>query len=51
MNRIETPHTIEKTPVEARSGVITGRVLLVLVCSFTGAVAAIAGAWLLLSSH
>jgi hypothetical protein len=39
---------VELTPVEARSGVISGRVLLVLVCSFTGAVAALGGAWLIL---
>lgn len=44
-SRPEAP--VEVTPVEARSGVISGRVLLVLACSFTGAVAALGGAWLL----
>lgn len=40
----------ELTPVEARSGVVSGRVLLVLLCSFTGAVAALGGAWLIFFS-
>lgn len=44
----QTP--VEVTPVEARSGVISGRVLLVLMCSFTGAVAALGGAWLIFFS-
>ena len=42
---------IEKTPVEARSGVISGRVLLVLMASFAGAVAALGIAWMLLATH
>ena len=38
----------EVTPVEARSGVISGRILTILVVSFVGAVAALALAWLFL---
>jgi hypothetical protein len=40
----------ELTPVEARSGVVSGRVLTVLVLSFVGAIAALALAWLVLFS-
>jgi len=39
------------TPTEARSGIITGRVFLVLVLSSIGAVAALALAWYLLVPH
>ena len=35
----------ERTPVEARAGVISGRVITVLAISFVGAVIAMAGAW------
>ena len=35
----------ERTPVEARGGVISGRVITVLAISFTGAVIALAGVW------
>jgi hypothetical protein len=38
----------ELTPVEARSGVVSGRVLTVLVLSFFGAAFALAIAWLFL---
>jgi hypothetical protein len=38
----------ELTPVEARSGVISGRVLTVLALSSVGAVAALVLAWLFL---
>lgn len=38
----------EVTPTEARSGVITGRVFLVLTLSSIGAIAALALAWYLL---
>lgn len=38
----------ELTPVEARSGVISGRILTILVISSVGAVAALALAWLFL---
>ena len=38
----------ELTPVEARSGVISGRILTILVVSSVGAVAALALAWLFL---
>lgn len=38
----------ELTPTEARSGVITGRIFLVLVISSIGAVAALALAWYLI---
>ena len=39
------------TPVEARSGIISGRVILVLIASFSGAVIALALAWALLSQR
>jgi hypothetical protein len=38
----------ELTPVEARSGVVSGRILTILVVSSVGAVAALAIAWLFL---
>jgi hypothetical protein len=38
----------EVTPVEARGGVVSGRVLTVLVLSSVGAVVALTLAWLLL---
>jgi len=38
----------ELTPVEARSGVVSGRILTILVVSSVGAVAAMALAWLFL---
>ena len=38
----------ESTPVEARSGVVIGRVLLVLVSSFVGAIIALGLAWVFL---
>jgi hypothetical protein len=41
----------EVTPTEARSGVITGRVFLILVLSVVGAVAALAVAWYLRVPH
>jgi hypothetical protein len=39
----------EVTPTEARSGVVTGRVITVLVISFIGAVGGMALAWYLLT--
>ena len=39
----------EVTPTEARSGVVTGRVVTVLVISAIGAVIALAVAWYLLA--
>jgi hypothetical protein len=42
------PMERELTPVEARSGVVSGRVLTILVISSVGAVAALALAWLFL---
>jgi hypothetical protein len=39
----------ELTPVEARSGVISGRIFLILVISSVAAVAALAIAWLIFS--
>jgi len=39
----------ELTPTEARSGVVSGRILTILVVSAVGAVAALAIAWLFLS--
>jgi hypothetical protein len=38
----------ELTPVEARSGVVSGRVIAILVISSVGAVVALALAWLFL---
>jgi hypothetical protein len=38
----------ELTPTEARSGVISGRILTILVLSSVGAVAALALAWVFL---
>jgi hypothetical protein len=38
----------ERTPVEARSGVVSGRVLTVLVTSFVAASAALFLSWLFL---
>lgn len=38
----------ERTPTEARSGVISGRVVLVLLTSFFGAVVALGLCWLFL---
>jgi hypothetical protein len=38
----------EVTPSEARSGVISGRILTILVISSIGAIAALAIAWLFL---
>ena len=37
----------ELTPTEARSGVVSGRVFLVLISSFVGAVIALGLAWAL----
>jgi len=39
----------EVTPIEARSGVVTGRVITVLVVSFIGAAAGMALAWYFLA--
>ena len=41
----------ELTPTEARSGVVSGRILTILVISAVGAVVALAIAWLLLSPN
>jgi hypothetical protein len=41
----------DRTPVEARGGVISGRVFLVLAVSLTGAVIAIGLVWLLFFAH
>ncbi len=38
----------ERTPTEARSGVVSGRVTLVLITSFIGAVVALGLCWLFL---
>lgn len=38
----------ELTPVEARGGVISGRIITLLVVSFVGAVIALAGIWTIL---
>jgi len=39
----------DRTPTEARGGVISGRVIKVLVISSIGAAIALAGAWALLA--
>jgi hypothetical protein len=39
----------ELTPVEARGGVISGRIFKILVISFVGAVVALAGLWAMMS--
>ncbi|WP_295137812.1 hypothetical protein [uncultured Reyranella sp.] len=39
----------EVTPTEARSGVVTGRVITVLIVSFIGAAGGMALAWYLLT--
>jgi hypothetical protein len=41
----------ELTPVESRSGVVSGRVLLVLVSSFVGALIALGLSWAFLFPH
>lgn len=41
----------ESTPVEARSGVVSGRVFLVLVSSFVGAIIALGLVWAFLLPH
>lgn len=41
----------DRTPVEARGGVISGRVALVLISSFVGAVVAVALCWAFLIPH
>ena len=41
----------ELNPVESRGGVISGRVLLVLVLSFIGALIALGLSWAFLFSH
>jgi hypothetical protein len=41
----------EVSPVESRSGVVSGRVFLVLISSFIGAVIALGLAWALLIPH
>jgi nitrogen fixation protein FixH len=41
----------ELNPVESRSGVISGRVLLVLISSFVGALIAVGLSWAFLFPH
>jgi len=41
----------ELNPVESRGGVVSGRVLLVLVLSFIGALVALGLSWALLFPH
>jgi hypothetical protein len=48
INANGAPMEREVTPVEARSGVVSGRILSILVLSSVGAVAALALAWLFL---
>lgn len=46
---LEGPMQPEVTPTEARSGVVTGRVITVLVVSFIGAAGGMALAWYFLT--
>ena len=39
----------ERTPVEARGAVVSGRVIVVLIVSFVGAAAALGVSWLVLA--
>ena len=48
INANGAPMEREVTPVEARSGVVSGRIVSILVLSSVGAVAALALAWLFL---
>jgi len=48
INANGAPMEREVTPVEARSGVVSGRILTILVLSSIGAVTALALAWLFL---
>jgi len=48
---IGEPMEKKVTPVEARSGVISGRIVTVLAGSFGGAVAALIIAWLVFGFH
>ncbi|HTR82931.1 MAG TPA: hypothetical protein VMI56_00535 [Reyranella sp.] len=41
----------DRTPVEARSGVISGRVVLVLASSFVGALIALGVCWAYFAAH
>src|SRR5258708_24981177 len=47
----EAPMQRELTPVESRGGVVSGRVLLVLVASFIGALIALGLSWAFLFPH
>ena len=40
----------ELTPVEARGGVVSGRIVTVLAMSFLGAIVALAGVWMVMST-
>ena len=40
----------ELTPVEARGGVVSGRIVTVLGLSFLGALVALAGVWMVMST-
>lgn len=48
---MENPMEKEVSPVEARSGIISGRVLTVLAISFAGAAVALVIAWLAIGFH
>jgi hypothetical protein len=41
----DTPMQRDLSPEEARSGVVSGRVITVLIVSFLGALAALSGIW------
>ncbi len=40
----------ELTPVEARGGIVSGRIVTLLAVSFLGAVVALAGVWLVMGT-
>jgi uncharacterized membrane protein len=48
---MEEPMEKEVTPTEARSGVVSGRIVTVLALSFGGAVVALAIAWFVFGFH
>jgi len=48
---MEKPMEKEVSPVEARGGIVSGRVITVLVVSFAGAAVALIIAWLAIGFH
>ena len=50
-DQMEKPMEKEVSPVEARGGIVSGRVITVLVVSFAGAAVALIIAWLAIGFH